>query len=51
LIKNKPDLWKNMNRVVNFMEDGDYSKNFESIDEKVKQGKAGVELDREIQRL
>jgi hypothetical protein len=45
LQKKRPDLFKNLNGVVDYMKEGDYTKKFETLDEKLKSGKAGLDLD------
>ena len=51
LQKKRPDLFKNLNGVVDYMKEGDYTKKFETLDEKLKSGKAGLDLDQELNRM
>lgn len=51
LKKDKPDLFKQLNGIVDYMKEGDYEKKYGDSEGKVNIGKVDIGLDKELSRM
>lgn len=49
--RKQPDLFKKLNQIVDYMKEEDYTKDFSSLDDQVKNGKVKIDLDLEMEKV